>query len=127
MPASIDAELAVASTLEVTRRLKEIRQLAADGHLEPSLLLAWATMEAVARAVAKDWFAKPQTPGRLVETLAMEGYITPTEADRIRALVTKRNKLIHGGFDISISASEIDEFAETIERLVELAPSTAAF
>jgi uncharacterized protein YutE (UPF0331/DUF86 family) len=120
MPIINEMELAAPDVGEVMKRLTEVRKLATAGHFEPSLLLGWATLEAVARAVVSEKFAKPQSPGRIVETLAMDGYITPTEADQVRALVTKRNRLIHGALDVRVSATEIENFVRTIERLYEL-------
>ena len=108
---------------EITCRLAEIRKLATAGHAEPALLLAWAAMEAVARSAARDVFAKPQSPARIVETLAMEGYITPSEADRARELVAKRNRLVHGDLKVRASDREIEDFVDIIERLREFVPS----
>ena len=68
-------------------------------------------------------FAKPQPPGRIVEALAMDGYITPTEADHVRSLISKRNSLAHGDLGVSVTSQEIEQFTQTIERLYELAPA----
>ena len=64
------------------RALSEVKQIAAEGHIEPAMLMAWATFEALARALLTKQFGRPQTPGRLVQTLAAEGYLTPSEADQ---------------------------------------------
>jgi uncharacterized protein YutE (UPF0331/DUF86 family) len=123
MTRAIDEPMPVPAEQDIRKRVAEMRELAAEGHLQPALLLGWSTMEGVARAVASDTFAKPQTPGRIIETLAMEGFITPTEADRVRPLVSKRNRLIHGQFDVGVGKDEIENFAMTIERLCELVPA----
>ena len=123
MTRSSEEPVPISSGSDIRKRLDEVRKLANDGHLEPALLMAWGTMEGVARSVASDRFSKPQTPGRIVETLAMDGFITPSEADLVRSLVPKRNKLIHGQLDVRVEKSEIESFAGTIERLFELSPA----
>ena len=123
MMRSHDEPIARPTEGDVRRRISEIRQLADGGHFEPAFLMAWGTMEGVARAVAPDMFVKVQTPGRIVETLAMDGYIMPSEADAVRRLVHKRNKLIHGQLDVSVDRTEIEDFVGTIERLYQLVPA----
>jgi uncharacterized protein YutE (UPF0331/DUF86 family) len=99
-------------------RIAELRDLADKGHLEPALLLAWATFEALARATLAREFGRPQSPGRIVEILAREGHITPTEADRLRQLSDKRNKLIHGELEVRVSKEEILAFTGVLDTLV---------
>ena len=65
-------------------------------------------------------FERPQTPGRLVEVLATEGFLTPTEADRLRQLVDKRNRLVHGELQIRATKAELDAFTRTLENLLDM-------
>jgi uncharacterized protein YutE (UPF0331/DUF86 family) len=74
-----------------------------------ALLLAWAALEASARANAPETFSRPQSTARLVEVLANEGQITPSEADRLRDISRKRNLLAHGDFQTAVSADEVLE------------------
>jgi hypothetical protein len=99
-------------------RIAELRDLAEKGHLEPALLLAWATFEALARATLAHEFERPQSPGRIVEILAREGHVTPTEADHLRQLSDKRNKLVHGELQVRVSKNEILVFAGVLDTLV---------
>ena len=117
-PSNADEPLEVQSPSSIKARIAEIRVLARSGHPGPSLLLGWSTFEAVARTLMADVFARPQTPGRLVEILAMEGHITPTEADTLRALITRRNQLVHGGLDVDVTAAEMEVFAGIIDGLL---------
>jgi hypothetical protein len=103
-------------------RIAEIQELVGKGHLTPSLLLGWATFEAVARAMLPKDFRRPQTPGRLVEILARDGYVTPTEAAKLRPLAAKRNMLIHGDLQVSVSPAEIADFVSIIEELRQQVP-----
>src|SRR4051812_12341812 len=64
-----------------------------------ALLLCWAAFEAFARNQLQSTFARPQTPGRIVEILAGDGILTPTEADKLRLLARQRNNFIHGALD----------------------------
>lgn len=107
-------------------RIAEIRDLVGKGHLTPSLLLGWATFEAIARAILPQDFRRPQTPGRLVEILARDGRVTPTEAAKLRPLASKRNKLIHGDLQVSPSPTEIADFVSIIEELLQQAPKASS-
>lgn len=105
------------SRKDIEDSILSVKSLIASGNLQPALLMAWATFEALGRAIAPDKFRRPQTPGRLVNVLATAGQLTPGEADRLRALATMRNKLIHGGLQQPVSANEIVEFVRILETL----------
>lgn len=104
----------------IRKRITEIRELANSGQFGPALLLAWATLEAIGRLLAPSQFQRPQTPGRLVQVLASEGYITPTEADHLRLLAEKRNRLIHGELQTRITKSEVGRFADILAIMVKM-------
>ncbi|TDH38153.1 hypothetical protein E2A64_03240 [Pseudohoeflea suaedae] len=104
-------------------RLKQIEKLVSDGQFEPALLLAWATFEATARAVAAHRFTRPQTPGRIVQELAASGVLTPTEADQLRKLADKRNRLIHGDLQVQVGEDEVRQFGEVLLALVDELPA----
>lgn len=95
-----------------------VRSLTSAGHLEAALLMAWATFEALARALIATQFQRPQTPGRLVEVLAAEGYLTPTEADMLRKLAAARNRLAHGELDVQATRDELAAFAKVLQSLL---------
>ena len=86
----------------------------------PALLTAWAAFEAAGRALNPDSLGRPQTAGRLVETLAFEGCITPSEADKLRTMGELRNRAAHGDFDIALSPSDLRELVRIISILFDL-------
>ena len=119
-PATSGSPLQVQPRTVIVERVAEIRQLLSTGHFSPALLLGWASFEAVGRLLAPDQFRRPQSPGRLVEVLASEGYLTPTEADKLRALASKRNTIIHGELQTTVSREEVEEFARILDTLCQL-------
>ncbi len=114
-PGSTPTTIKVQATEAMQERIAEIKELASANHIEPAMLMAWATFEALARAMLTKQLERPQTPGRLVQMLAGEGYLTPTEADRLRSLAEKRNKLIHGELQVRVSPEELQDFAAVLE------------
>lgn len=106
----------------IRARIAEVKKIAGAGHPESALLVAWATFEAVARAMRTKQFERAQTPGRIVQALASEGLLTPTEADLLRALAQKRNKFIHGELQVRVSAAELKKFSAVLESMVRRAP-----
>jgi hypothetical protein len=97
--------------------LDEIEKLKANGFEGPSLLVGWATFEAIARTLVSGRFAKPQSPKRIVDQLAEEGFLTPDEADQLRKLADKRNRFIHGDLDVVVNLPELDFFIVTLKVL----------
>src|SRR5712664_2290338 len=51
------------AALQITEKLLN------EGHFQPALLMAWACFEAIGRSLMPAQFARPQTPGRLIEVL----------------------------------------------------------
>lgn len=117
-PMSAVQTLRIQTPETVNARITEIRELTEQGYLSPALLLAWATFEAIGRTLVIQQFQRPQTPGRLVQVLATEGYLTPTEADTLRVLAEKRNRLIHGELDTGASTDDMRRFAEILDTLL---------
>ncbi len=114
--------LQVQDITAIEARISEVKNLTSTDHIESAMLLAWATFEALARAILTSQFARPQTPGRIVQVLAGEGYLTPTEADLLRTLAEKRNKLIHGELQVHVSKRELGNFLAVLETMLDLMP-----
>ena len=121
-PTSDTPKLVVQKIEALRTGITEIKQLIIEGHREPSLLMSWATFEAVARAMVSDKFGRPQTPARLLQILASDGYITPTEADQLRVLADKRNRLIHGEMQVRVSEAELNNFVAVLETMLQQLP-----
>jgi uncharacterized protein YutE (UPF0331/DUF86 family) len=103
---------------EIDAALAEVDQLKRDGHLRAALIMAWAALEAAARALLPQDLARPQPANKLIEVLASEGVVTPTEADALRQAISLRNAATHGHFAVPITEQEI-------ERVVAAASLTA--
>jgi uncharacterized protein YutE (UPF0331/DUF86 family) len=107
-------------SLEVIRQsVHEVSMLVASGHYRAALLMAWSTFEALARLTMPSDFERPQSPGRLVQMLAQEGYLTPSEADVLRGLAAKRSVLIHGNVQTEVSKTEAEAFVAILNKLIE--------
>lgn len=83
-----------------------------------ALLLTWAALEALARRLEPQASAKPQSPGRVVELLASTGHVAPSEAERLRAAVNQRNRLIHGDLSVRPPPSDVSEILEIARNLL---------
>lgn len=99
--------------------IASIEKLSAATDYQPAILMAWATFEALARLTLVSQFGRPQSPGRIVQVLASEGYITPSEADLLRALAAKRNGIIHGELHISVSGDDLRKFISILQEMLE--------
>lgn len=111
-------EPAVQSRDVILERVREARKLARSGHADAALLMAWATMEATARMRTPEQYRRPQTPGRIIETLTEAGELKQAEAAFARALIEKRNKLIHGQLGVDASKAEVERFLDIVTTLL---------
>lgn len=122
-PANAPEATVPASGKEIERTIDETEKLAVQNLRAPALLMAWAALEALGRGLLPDKIERPQTPARLVEVLATEGYVTPTEADHLRQLARLRNQLIHGGLGAKIASKDLKIFMSILRTLQELLSS----
>jgi REase_AHJR-like len=119
-PASANESLQVQSSAAIRKNIDEIKMLVSGGYFGAALLLGWASFEAASRALITDQFKKPQSPARLVEVLAAAGYITPSEADRLRGLAKKRTYFIHGQLQIEIASQDVQEMIAILNTMLEM-------
>lgn len=103
---------------QILETLAEVRKAGRIGFLNPAFLMAWGAFEGAAREAHSRFFAKPQTPGRIITVLAGRGEVTPDEADRLRRLANLRNGLIHGRLDSGVTLAELEFLADIAERVV---------
>jgi uncharacterized protein YutE (UPF0331/DUF86 family) len=106
--------LALQSREAISMRLEEIARLLDAGFIDPAMLMSWATFEAIGRKLMPKEFARPQSPGRLVQILATEGHITPDEGDVLRQLIDTRNRFIHGELTIAITRHQVEAFVRIL-------------
>lgn len=118
---SEDKNVPVQSVDEITTTISKAEAIA---RIEPrgAFLLLWAALEAIARRFAPDRSNRPQTPGRVVETLAFEGVIEPSNASWLRDLSRLRNRLIHGDLEVAPTSQELEQMVALTRNLVLEAP-----
>ena len=97
--------------------IQKMELLIGEGLNAPALLFGWATLEALGRILIPSEFAQAQTPGRLVEVLASQGYVTPTEADHLRDIATLRNMVVHGDLQAEVRNADVKELVRIAKTL----------
>ena len=65
-------------------------------------------------------------PASLIEVLAGEGYITPTEADSLRIAAGARNDAAHGQLDVAFESKHLDALLAALRSLASFLPKNAA-
>jgi uncharacterized protein YutE (UPF0331/DUF86 family) len=117
-PRSSGRPLEVQSRAEIEKGIQTVEELITTGHIGPSLLIAWATFEALCRALVPIEFSRPQSPGRLLETMASLGYLSPSDSDEVRTLIDKRNHLVHGMLETEVTPGEVARFVAIMKALL---------
>jgi hypothetical protein len=119
-PSNVSPPIPIQSPSIIRGRIGEIEELKKAGHLGPAFLLGWASLEAAGRALTTDQFQVAQTATRIVEVLASTGYLTPSEADRLRELAKKRNAFSHGELQTDISDADVQNLIDVLRAILTL-------
>ncbi|MBY5794390.1 hypothetical protein [Rhizobium leguminosarum] len=110
-----ERQVPIASMSAIERTVDALNKLTDP---RASILLAWASLEAIARHLEPSETLKPQTPGRVVELLAAGGFVTPSQAETLRNLATIRNQVIHGNVDLEPSVDQLQSLITITHELV---------
>ncbi|MBV8474237.1 MAG: hypothetical protein JO234_12535 [Hyphomicrobiales bacterium] len=105
-----------AAPAAIRARVDEVHALMREGHRRSAFVMAWSLLEAAAQSADATMAGIPRTPGTVIQTLAMDGYIGADTEDRLRARIALRNQIVHGDVaaeptedDVSLLLSAIDE------------------
>lgn len=116
-PSGKQPSLPQQSAESIDSSLHEVQALIQAGHFQAALLVGWATLEALGRKLLPSDLVRPQSPGRVLQFLAQEGWLTPSEADIVRGLVAKRNEYIHGNLQLAVAKNDIERFLQILKQL----------
>lgn len=112
-------ELPVVSTQSMRGSLASARRLVSID-VRSSLLLLWATLEALSRRLEPAKTKRPQKPASIVEFLAGAGFVLPSEAEQLRLSADWRNRLVHGDLDIELTQLQVQGVADIVDGLIHL-------
>lgn len=79
--------------------------------------MAWAAFEALSRERRPNEFARPQSPGRIIEHFASQGIIAPSDAAFLRSMAQSRNAFVHGDLRQTVALTEIERFVGLVREL----------
>ncbi|MCB8879914.1 hypothetical protein ACELLULO517_06685 [Acidisoma cellulosilytica] len=119
-PSSSDPDLAPEPKEAIFATLRRLPSLLDQGGAVAALLTGWSAFEAAARRLMPDDFERPQSPSRMLETLAFSGAVTPDEADLLRDLGRRRNQAAHGKLDVTITPAQLEQLIAVTRVLLEL-------
>jgi uncharacterized protein YutE (UPF0331/DUF86 family) len=100
--------LPVMDKVSILDRALETKELARTGHLRAAFVTAWSVLEAGLNRVLPEADKRPRTPGTVVQTLAMNGYITQEVEQRLRQLIQLRNRIVHGDLRAEPTEADVD-------------------
>jgi hypothetical protein len=125
-PRASDVTLAVVSRDAIAHTIAEVEKLRSAGQFSAALMLGWSALEAMARLLLPARLERPQPAASLVEALANEGLITPSEATVVRRIASTRNAVAHGQLYPNPAPKRIDELIGVLHTLSDLLPRDAA-
>ncbi len=105
----------------IEHSISELRQLRESGHLAAALVMGWSVLEALARELLPKQLERVQPAAKLVEVLATEGLLTPSEADMLRKAAAVRNTVAHGELGLVVEPALLDALIAALRTLSDLA------
>jgi uncharacterized protein YutE (UPF0331/DUF86 family) len=106
---------------DVLRLLDEIRGLLSSGFTRAALVMAWAALEAVARALRSDdkSGSGPMIPSEIVEWLSRTGHVDSSTGRVLRNMIKTRNSVVHGDHVVDPQEHELRVLYSTLQSLAE--------
>jgi hypothetical protein len=114
-----------ASREAIAHGIQAAIELRDTGKPAAALVMAWSALEAIGRVLLPDRLARPQPPASLIEILASEGYITPSEAKKLRDAAVTENAVAHGQLGTDVKRRELDALIAVLHTLTALLPENA--
>lgn len=109
----------------ILERVSEIRKIAANGYVQAALILAWSLLEAALNSVRPNADKRPRTPGTVVQTLAMYGYISEELERPLRSLISLRNRIVHGDISAEPKLEDVELVLVAVEATLRGSKSAA--
>jgi uncharacterized protein YutE (UPF0331/DUF86 family) len=103
----------------VIEQSAEAERLFSSGHPRAAFVMAWAALEAAARAVSSDRErARVMMPRELVEWLSYGGHIPPSASRQLRDLITVRNAIVHGASEVIVERGDFTFLQSILQSLI---------
>lgn len=109
------------TSMVIEQTISELCRLREAGHFAAALVMGWSVLEALARDLLPKQLERMQPPAKLVEILATEGLLTPSEADVIRKAAAVRNTVAHGELGLAVEPTLLDTLIDALGTLSGLA------
>ncbi|HEU0084164.1 MAG TPA: hypothetical protein VFQ87_14970 [Bradyrhizobium sp.] len=106
---------------KILQLLEEIRRLKDAGFSRAALVMAWAALEAIARAFRSDdeSGSGPMIPSEIVESLSRAGYIDGPTGRLLKNMIKTRNAVVHGDQVADLGDHELQVLYSTLKSLLE--------
>ncbi|WP_186417068.1 hypothetical protein [Bosea sp. CS1GBMeth4] len=107
------------SPSKLRARIDEVNKMTSQGQHRAAFVMAWSLLEAALHSKAPETANKPLTPGTVLQTLAMNGYIEPQLERRVRSLIDLRNRIVHGDVDVEPAPADVQLVLSAISETLE--------
>lgn len=111
--------IAPASPQMIRLRIDEVQAMLNGGQHRAAFVMAWSLLEAALHSTISGAPGRPYTPGSVLQTLAMNGYIEPPLEKRMRPLIDLRNRIVHGDVDAEPTQDDVDLILSAISETLE--------
>jgi uncharacterized protein YutE (UPF0331/DUF86 family) len=97
----------------------QIEALTNGGHHTAALLIAWATLESLARLANANSETGTRTfsPLQAIQMLAEQGYLENEAADNLRGMVGLRNAVAHGDLSVNVQGGQVKSLLKQMRAI----------
>lgn len=103
-----------ATPSDIRNRVSEAQRMADQGYRREAFISAWSLLEAALKANEHGKEGRPRTPGTVVQSLAMNGYIDDVSERRLRQLIQLRNRIVHGDVNAEPTLENVQQVLRAV-------------
>jgi uncharacterized protein YutE (UPF0331/DUF86 family) len=98
--------------------INSIEELIRTGQNNAAIVMTFALLEAAVPLIDKSGSRRPQMPGTVIQSLAMNGTISVELEKQLRTLVSLRNRIVHGDLSIKANATEAKLLLDLVKEVL---------
>lgn len=120
---SFQPVIPVATPDALRARMADISALLTAGHRREAFVSAWSLLEAALHRVDPERKGRPVAGSALVEGLTTLGYLGQETARALTALVTLRNRIVHGDLAAEPTAADVERVLQAVAETLADEPA----
>ena len=104
----------------IRQGILEVEELLTTSHARVAFMLAWSLLEAAHNRVSEGEVSHSRSPGQVIQSLAMRGFIGTAAERSLRSLSDLHNRIVHGDLGADVSSDNVEQVLSAINETLAL-------